>query len=268
MAAHFLEKGELEGVVEAGTTLLEYHVLLGTAKDDLDRFLPVIRAGLRDMVAKLPTLQTTDALLPRGATALTGTGMLAALGYEEERAALQALRPISVPLFAEELRIAQTYAGLRPLEKDAPPSRAFEQIPPDLREHYFRAAAHRAAVLRRIPEGERSPAQAKELAFALDVVRAGWRHEDLWIRAYALGALAAIDPERGPAAIAEAIDGGGPLALFGISLAEAPVDLAKRIASCLGGLSSAEPDYAAMAAVILLDLPDGQRCLELPRQRP
>jgi len=266
LVEHYLGGGKLGGRVEAATTLLDYNVLFGEGKRILERRLPAMRRAFEEMKARLRSPKLDSATWAHGAAALFGMAMLANLGYTEERDALARMDPLhDCPNHADVFRVARIWAGLDPFERYPPTSRAFKIFPDTIQEQYFRAAAHRAAVLKRELVGQTDPARRKELKKqfddARDLVEAGFLGSSTVVRVTCMEALAAIDGARAQPMLQEVVLGRGVPSLFAASLVD---QLDDPVAVYLPGLRSPEPDYAALAAVSLLDLGEA-RPIERPR---
>ena len=252
LVRHYLEKGGLGGLggrVEAGVTLLDYYVLFGVGKELLDRWLPDIRDAIREMRVRLRSGEPDDETSAIGPHAILGLAMLANLGYPEERRALERAEIHRYGPVANVLRVAWIETGKLSFESHRPGSRDFDLLL-EASDFYSRAAAHRAALIRRgLLDGKQ-----EELARLLAILEAGFDGAHMPTRVYCLHALVAIDDELGQRLARRAVDERSVISVTAGVLLD---DVKDRVAVFLPALMSPMPDTSALAAASLLDLDTG-----------
>ncbi|MHC4547260.1 MAG: hypothetical protein ACYTEZ_00665 [Planctomycetota bacterium] len=247
LVRHYLEQGGLAARVEAGVTLLDYKILFGTGQDLWERFGEDIRAAVREMRHRVRTLRQDPETRGSGETAILGLLMLAALGFPEEGKAVErATRRAYLQHADLVFHVGHIWTGRRMF---VPQSPEYKRLDPTAQTYYYRAVAHRAALLTR----GLAPGTDEELDDCLRLLVAGFDGPYSGIRSLSLQVLAALVPEKRPELIRRAIDERNILSITAAALADRLDD---PLAVLLPPLQSPEPDYSALAAVTLLDRGD------------
>lgn len=249
LVTHYLEHGDLAGRAEAGVTLLEYHDLFGVGGDLFERFLPVIRDSVREMLERVHAL-TDEGASQAGRTAVVGMALLASRGDADQMRLLAEAKDERVSAsyapHVDTVRIARLWTGLEDFASIGPLSVRFKDMDPFDQETYYLAVAHRAQHLLR------QGGATEELSRLLDVLESAFDGTVQTLRVLAMQALLRLAPERGAALVRRALDARGPFAVYAGALAERVDD---PVALFLPYLGSPTPDVAAISAASLLDLP-------------
>ncbi len=237
MLEHYLARGDLNGRVQAGATLVDYARIEKEGLDLLARYEPEIRAAFQEAVSRFVPLSaaTGSEEVDRGHAALHGLAMLRG---EEDVKLLRSLDPRNVGHYVTSLSLARIWAGIDPpLEI---PGTAFLALDDYQREYYFRAACHNFAHAR-TDEEKRS---------WLKVMEAGLVWPDTAVQVYCFHALASLSPEHKDLPREKARER-NVVALFAAMLL--PPD--ERLPYLLPGLYSEQRsfDYQALAVVGLLE---------------
>jgi len=253
LIVHYLEQGDLVGRIEAGVTLLEYHVLFGVGKEEVDRFLPEIRAAIKEVRGGLRSRSLEPRLQASGRTAIWGMGLLAAMGNDLERDLLDRKDTElgMLYIFADCAQMARLVAGLGDFEMYLPNTQRFLGLDPIDQPYLFVAAALRATVLKAQGQ-EQTPAFAtcrKILEAAFD---AG---PFLPMRVFSMQVLSRLDPALGKDIVRRAINEGGTMSVFGTILSDSLED---EVPLLLPAVESPEPDISSIAAVSLLTNLEGR----------
>lgn len=245
----YLEKGDLASRVEAGTTLLNYYILFGVGGDLWKEHRERIRAAFAEMRRRVLGFAQDPMTLGSGGTALLGMAMVGMLGFEKERRIIARDRPERYAGHADLMKVARVWIGVDGFDTYEQTSRAFRDLLPLAKEHYYGAAAHRLAAIRRgLIEGSKE--EREEL---LRLLESAFDESNNVTRALALQTLVSLDDERVPTLLQRAIDGRGGFSIDAAALSD---DLADPVPVLLPALRTPEPDYSALAAVSLLDRGD------------
>jgi hypothetical protein len=249
---HYLEGGNLSGRVQAGTTLLDYYWLFGEGKDLLDHYRKDIRDALFEAVTPVPSEFDDAEIGNRSAVAILGLAMLRDPDATEK---LSRIRELDAPAYIGTLRIARIWAGLEAFSWVRIGSEKWKLLESDSREYYFRAAAHNYAWLKRDPaprdEAERSARRVREQELLL-LLEDALRSPDDYTRVLGLQTLVALSEEHARTLPARIVQGGGLDAIFATLMLPPEID---RVPALLPALALPFPNYAALAAVSLLRLP-------------
>jgi hypothetical protein len=244
LVVYYMEKEDINARIEAGLTLLDYNHLFGVGDELVKRYLPSIRAAVREKRERMRRLadEPTDV----GRAAIFAMALLAMSGEEEEMRTLAAAKNerellYYVP-FADVVRVARVCAGLDPFSAMGPLTLRFKDLDPLDQELYFLAVAHLASreAKQRGPGGTPS----EEL---LDVIEAGLDAATP-SKVLALQMLLRLAPERGKAVVANAMEGKAAMSVYAGVLAGGVAD---PVSLYLPALASREPDFAALAAATL-----------------
>ncbi|MHC4932847.1 MAG: hypothetical protein ACYTGV_11725, partial [Planctomycetota bacterium] len=251
LVKHYLEKGNLDGRLEAGVTLLDYNNLFGEGADLLEVHTENIRAAFSKCIERWGG-RSRDRYFDQGAVALV-LG-LALLGGPAEQRALKNMPDVDFPEIVDFLRIARILAGVTPLEAYEIGSDRWNLLSSDAQDFYFRAAVQLFARLRRqvaaAAEGPQRERLAERLKAAQAVAEAGLVAGTKDVMIFCFQGLVCNDPFFESSLPPRMIEGRGPPSLYAASFTE----LQDPVAVLLPGMVSSEPDVAAIAAVTLLDI--------------
>jgi hypothetical protein len=251
LARHYLEQGNLAARVEAGATLLNYYILFGVGGDLWDRHREGIRSAFAEMRRRVLKFDQDPMTTGSGGTALNGIAMVGLLGFETERKIIALGRPERYAGHADVMRIARLWTGADSFDSVDQTSRVFRDLTPEARAQYYGAAAHRLAALHRgLIEGSE-----EERDLLTRLLEAAYDETGSATRALALQTFVSLGAKQAPALIRRAIVGRGAFSIDAAALAD---DLEDPVPILLPALRSQEPDYAALAAVSLLDRGEGR----------
>jgi hypothetical protein len=144
------------------------------------------------------------------------------------------------------VKVARIWIGVDSFDKYEQTSLAFRDLEPRAKEQYYSAAAHRLAAMHRgLIEGTE-----EEREKLTDLLEAAFDETSNVTRALALQTLVSLKAKQAPVLLRRALVGRGAFAIDAAALAD---DLEDPVAIFLPALRTSEPDYAALAAVSLLD---------------
>lgn len=251
---HYLQregKGGLDGRVQAGLTLLEYHRVHRLGGELLAKYTPTIRAAIVEVISGLGPIGASAERFQMGVNALQG---LVLLGEPQDLALLRDLDPIRYGGFADLIKIAKVWAGQAPFADYEVGGMTWKFLTLPARAFYFRAGALTFVRLSRVDADALSEEERVVHAAALDearlIIDAGTIDSTAGTRVYCNYLLAVAEPEEAPAHLRQVIQGSGSTAIFAGCIA----DLEDPVPVLLPGLLSGEPEVVALAAVALLDL--------------
>lgn len=246
LIVHYLEQGDLVGRIEAGVTLLEYYVLFGEGKDVVDRFLPEIRAAIKEVRGGLRNRSLPPNLQASGRTAIWGMGLLAAMGNDLERDLLDRKDTElgMLYIFADCAQLARLAGGLGDFAKYLPNTQRFQGLDPVDQPFLFVAAGVRATVLKAQGQ-EQSPA----FETCRKILQAAFDAGPLPMRVFAMQVLGRLDPALGKDLVRRAINERGTMSVFGTVLSDSIED---DVPLLLPAIESPEPDISSISAVSML----------------
>ena len=242
----YLEKDDLGGRVEAGATLLDYYILFGEGGDLWEQYRENIRSAFAELRRRVLAFARDPVTIGSGATAMIGIAMIGMLGFEKERKIIARDRPTMYAGLTDIVKVARIWIGVDGFDKYEQTSLAFRDLETRAKEQYYSAAAHRLAAMHRgLIEGTEE--EREKLS---DLLEAAFDETSNVTRALALQTLVSLKAERAPVLLRRALVGRGAFAIDAAALADGLED---PVAIFLPALRTPEPDYAALAAVSLLD---------------
>lgn len=251
---HYLELGELNGRVQAGTALLDYHTLFGEGADLLGKYGAEIRDAIFEATSPVPSQFTDGENRDRTEAAILG---LAMLHDPAATAKLRTIEDMDAPQYIGALRMARVWAGIEPFDSYRIGSETWIQLDQGAQEYYFRAAAHNYAWSRRAPPPADEAEKARRADFErslLPILEDGLRHPSDATRVLCMQTLLANSAEHREALPARLLSGGAGFEII-LAVDALPPDV-DRVPILLPAIALAYPNYSAFAAANLLELPE------------